>query len=315
MLEPHRNYLWLLIGIGVFLILLVAGRNYVSINSNIKSDYQSALSIIYRLDSISFEETFSSMPGNIKDSIRINPNGMEITAKSLNEAIHSLRQVMYEIESNKKGVLDSNAITFLVSFVFVVLTAIFWGNDKKFTDAIKEIEKHRLQLEEKVKIKIQEMAAHAIQMEQIIAHNEKQWILFQRNDLGKQKFSQFIINIQTIHLIAVQLNIELSRTNMDLKGPVNEYARMIDNEITELIKFLNEGFLYSISEAHKYLILDKLRRIEGYISSENVFNPANPSVISRALISAQQHLQELCEKIAALAVQSKTQTDALDNYP
>lgn len=287
-IKYFRDHRWFLIGI-TFLILVFAGCNYIHINSNINHNYEAALNILERVDSLSrlqafyvssdvFIEKFDSLTNKPMESFASFGYSSEITA---------LRQILYDMSTNKKGIFDSNVITFLISFVLVGLIAIFFENDRKIADKIKEISEHRMRMSKEV------------------SGYQGQLNLYQESAIEDQQIAQFINNIQTIQLIAIQINIELTRTEVNLAGPINEYARMIDTETEQLIQTLNSGLVHTLSILHKDIILNMLNKVMTYVSSDNIVNVESQVIISKALLSTQQHLYELYQRIDQLPIRTQ----------
>lgn len=295
-----RNHRYLLIGV-TFAILFLAGCNHLYITWNVNRDYKSVLSVLNRWDSVYKSDSsfvFSSNLNVKTDSGNISPEVKRISE----ETPHTLRQILYEIESNKKGLFDSNVITFLISFVLVGLIAIFFENDKKITDRMKGMEVMRFQIKQEIDEKIGEMDTFWNEAEIKVSSYEKKLNLFKQSTSEDQRITWFMNNIQTIQLIAIHFYIELSRKNKDIDSSVNEYARMIDTEIESLISDLNRGRLCSISSHHKEIILNMLDKIQTYLSFDHIADSESKPVVLRTLLLTQQHLQDLYERIVLLKV-------------
>lgn len=280
-----RNHRWLQIGF-TFFILVGAAWNYSDTNSCIKDQYCFASNILAKLDTLSREnitDTTYNLSKISKDSIQNTLFESSPSTKMFHDATHIFEKILYEMEMSKKKIFDSNTITFLISFVLVGLIAIFFENDKKVTDKIKEID----QLHKSIEKKILSSQIHL---------NE-----FQKKIKEDQQIIQFINDLQSIRLISIQIYLELVQPTINLEGPLNEYARIIDSEIENLIHVLNSGSLNCIAPNRKETLLKILNKIITFVSSDNLLNP-DENAVPITLRTAQSHLQELYQRIDELCV-------------
>lgn len=287
-----RDHKRILVGVS-FVILLVACGNFIYINTNIKHNYKSSLLILQKLDSLSSASVTRVLK---KTSTELSDTSSTISqihqqADLPKEALIALRGIIDDMNTNKKGVFDSNTLTFLISFVLMGLIAIFLEVNKKVSDKISEFE----QIAKKIKQSFQEESEN---MKKSNHSSQQQLDNFKKNYQADTEITLLIIKMQTIQLIAIQINIELTCKSLNLNGPLNEYARMIDNEVNDMIKKLNTGVYHYLSNRYKEKVLKILDKITALISPGNIIDKAKITPIT--LNSAYLHLQQLYERIVLL---------------
>jgi len=119
-----RNVFSITLWIGLFLLLITlcfAACNFFIINSEVEISINETVDI---LDSI------NTKLNSKQDSVNIQ--------KDITDGINTISTSLGEIKDLKKGIFDSNVITFLVSFVLVFLGGILLGIENKANRRIKE---------------------------------------------------------------------------------------------------------------------------------------------------------------------------------
>ena len=268
-----------------FLIIMFAGYNYISASSNISASYDSVLSILQNLYTLN--NKCINHPQIICDESSISAYQQYLSSidKHIDETYSSLKQIVDDMDNNKKGLFDANTITFLVSFGLAGIIALFLDNDRRTTDKLKEMNSLKTQLK-------------------TLSKEYDQKLIDFKEDIGeKQKVIQLINNFQMIHLIAIQISIEISKNPIEENGPINEYCRTIDVEIAHIIHSLNKGEYNNIPVDIKPHIFSEMLKIQGLISSSNI---VQEGLILVPLISCQQNLQELINRISIFKLEITT---------
>lgn len=259
-----------------FMIIVLAGYNFVSASSNITTSYEAVLSTLDNLNTLNSK--YIKHPQIISDeaSVIAYQQSLSRLDEHISESYSSIKQIIDDMDKNKKGLFDANTITFLVSFGLAGIIALFLDNDRRTTDKIKEMN---------------ELKNHFKNM----ARDYDQKLNDFHEDVNeKQKVIQLMNNFQKIQLIAIQVFIEISKDPIDLNGPLNEYCRNIDKEIGHIIHSLNKGEYNDIPVNYKPHILNEMLRIQALISSSNIVQK-NSKIVS--LNSCQQTLDTLINRI------------------
>ncbi len=99
-------------------ILVIACSNFIVISCGVKKNTEIANQSLSKIDSICMT-LYSADEDNHKE---------------INKCVNGIKDSLMELESLKKGIFDSNTITFLVSFVLVFLGGILFDIEKRAKD-------------------------------------------------------------------------------------------------------------------------------------------------------------------------------------
>ena len=277
----HKSFLVAIL----FMIIVLAGYNFVSASSNISASYDAVLSTLHNLDTLNSKYINHSQIICDESSVIAYQQSLSTLDKHISESYSSIKQIINEMDKNRKGLFDANTITFLVSFGLAGIIALFLDNDRRTTDKIKEMNELK------------------VQINNIARDYDQKLIGFQEDINDKQKVIQLINTFQKIQLIAIQVNIEISKSSIDVNGPLNEYCRNIDREIEHIIHSLNKGEYNNIPVKYKPHILSEMMIIKALISSSNIVQE-NFKIVS--LTSCQQNLQTLINRIDIFKLEINT---------
>lgn len=236
------------------IILLIACSNFICINYGIQKTTVQTKEALYRIDSICMSSpSISNIDGE--------HSNIDIYLKGIKESLR-------ELESLKKGIFDSNTITFLSSFVLVFLGGILFDIEKRTKDKLAkskeiieklEIELHQIKIAKQTNAmsilsKYLQLQLSSTKYEinddivnianELFKSFEKLQALLRDKDtrfITKDAQKEYTSLLNEIKMLLDKEDIHTHEKNKDKLNYIYECQKLLDNCMKDIEKFKTEG--------------------------------------------------------------------------
>lgn len=230
------------------MILLIACSNFICISCGVQKTTEQAKVTLKKIDSI----YTSSLSDN------------ENKHKSMDVYINRIRETLCELDNLKKGIFDSNTITFLSSFVLVFLGGILFDIEKRAKDKL-------------------------VKSERIIKR-----IVVELNQIKIAK------QTNTISILSKYLQLQLSSSKYEINSDIINITNELNKSFQYLLTLLQDKKTEHITEDAQKEYISVLHDIKLLLEKEDIHTLDNNKDKLTYIYGSQKLLSECLNEIESM---------------